>query len=535
MQKEFIFIDTETTGCRPTVDRVIDIGFYHVVDNEIVAQWEQLINPETPIPGNIQSLTGITNKMVADAPVFADIASELAAQLKGKIFVAHNARFDYAFIRNEMKRVGISFQAKTLCTVKLSRKLFPHEPRHNLDAIAARYNLTITGRHRALADANLIVQFFAQLPDHIPNDTLTAVINKSLKEHVLPTGLSCETLEDLPSTAGVYRFYGDNGALLYIGKSTSLRERVLSHFSSDHTSNKEMQLSQQVKSIDYIMTAGELGALLKEATLIKQESPIFNRQLRRHKGLFTWQLLAETKQSQQQVENIQLLKLVDNKQRKSIELTIPNLGLADRNQCQRMNTSGLHLIEKDQRQQSAKINQYHQLKVVPCDELNTSNLDNIYGLYRQKKVAEEKLRQLALDYQLCPKLLGLEKGKGPCFYYQIRKCKGACVGKEAPEIYNLRLISAIAGLRFKVWPYPGKIAIKETCSVTERTDYHIVDQWCYLNTVKDIADVYEENAEKIESKKETLKEFIFDLDIYKILVKFLLGSQNATNIITLDN
>ncbi len=462
MINEYIFIDTETTGCRPTLDRVIDIGFYHVIDNEIVHQWQQLINPEIAIPVNIQRLTGITDDMVADAPLFADIASELASMIKGKIFVAHNARFDYAFIRNEMKRVGISFQAKTLCTVKLSRKLFPQEQRHNLDVIATRFNLEVTTRHRALADADLLVQFFKQLPDHIPADKLNEILNKTLKEHILPDGIAKETIQELPETAGVYRFYGESGALLYVGKSNCIRDRVLSHFSGDHLSNKEMQLSQQVKSIDYIATAGELGALLKEAQLIKFDKPIFNRKLRLHKNLFTWEL------------------------------------------------------------QSAAQN-YHTLKVIPCDDVTANNLNSIYGLYRLKRSADQALRELANEYSLCPKLLGLEKAKGACFYHQINKCKGACVKKEPVEMYNLRLELAISGLRYQTWPYPGKIAIKEKCSETDRIEFHIIEQWCYLTTVKDMTDIYDKS-----STREILG---FDLDIYKLLVKYIMNKPKSIEIL----
>lgn len=463
---EYIFIDTETTGCRPTIDRIIDIGFYHVINNEIVMEWNRLINPDTYIPGNIQSLTGIDNSMVADAPFFSDIAEELISLINGKILVAHNARFDYAFLRNELKRAGIYYQAKTLCTVKLSRILFPHERSHNLDAIAARFNLTISARHRALGDAHLLVQFFDQLRSQISSDILGEFIKKSLKEHSLPAHISKELIQSLPNTAGVYRFFGDNGALLYVGKSTAIRERVISHFSGDHTSNKEMQLSQQTKSIDYIATAGELGALLKEAHLIKTTDPIFNRQLRRHQSLFTWQLETQP-------------------------------------------------------------NYYHQLKVIPCDDLTPSSIENNYGLFRRKKLAEESLRELAQNHTLCPKLLGLEKAKGACFNYQIKKCKGACAGKEPIEIYNLRLEMAIAGLRYKNWPYKGKIAIKEVCPETDRQDFHIIDQWCYLGTVNSVTDLDEEKSSK--------QDHIFDLDIYKLLVKFLLGKSKDIELINLSH
>jgi DNA polymerase III subunit epsilon len=120
----FAFVDIETTGSRAELDRITEIGIL-TLDCDGVSEWSRLVNPETNIPKNIQNLTGITPEMVATQSTFAEIAHSLYMELKDKIFIAHNARFDYSFIKAEFKKVGIEFSPKVLCTVKLSRRYFP--------------------------------------------------------------------------------------------------------------------------------------------------------------------------------------------------------------------------------------------------------------------------------------------------------------------------------------------------------------------------------------------------------------------------
>ncbi len=146
-------IDLETTGMTATADRITEIGIIRVVDNKVVEEWSTLVNPECSIPPDIQSLTGITNQMVKNAPTFRQIAEEVQARLYDHVFVAHNARFDYGFIKNEFRRLDITFTEEVLCTVRLARKLYPGYPSYSLDALRARHRLSMEGRHRAMGDA----------------------------------------------------------------------------------------------------------------------------------------------------------------------------------------------------------------------------------------------------------------------------------------------------------------------------------------------------------------------------------------------
>ena len=162
-------VDLETTGGRPAWDRVTEIAVLEIAQGEIVSEWSTLVNPETSIPSWIQSLTGISDDMVAEAPTFDALARDLHERLQGRLFVAHNARFDYGFLRHAFARSGLQFQARTLCTVRLSRRLYPGHARHNLDSLIERHHLRFdvqgAARHRALGDARAVWQFLRVAAD----------------------------------------------------------------------------------------------------------------------------------------------------------------------------------------------------------------------------------------------------------------------------------------------------------------------------------------------------------------------------------
>lgn len=154
----FVVVDVETTGGSPARgDRVTEVAAVHVDKGEISLAFTSLVNPERPIPWHITQLTGISDDMVAQAPTFADVARELADSIADRVFVAHNARFDHAFLNSEFARVTPTpmdqLLAGQLCTVKLARRILSHLPRRNLDAVTRHYGVQIDGRHRAAGDA----------------------------------------------------------------------------------------------------------------------------------------------------------------------------------------------------------------------------------------------------------------------------------------------------------------------------------------------------------------------------------------------
>lgn len=189
------------------------------------------------------------------------------------LFVAHNARFDYAFLRAEFRRAALPFSAKVLCTVKLSRRLFPQHARHNLDAVMARNELACSARHRALGDARVIGDFWLKLRRDLPPQSMALAV-QSLLGADLPAHLPEGLADDLPEGPGVYLFYGVDEVPLYVGKSGSLRAGVLEHFGR---AGREQRLGPAVRRVDWEETAGELGASLRELECIKTLKPRHNR------------------------------------------------------------------------------------------------------------------------------------------------------------------------------------------------------------------------------------------------------------------
>ncbi len=279
------FVDVETTGVSPESARVTEVGVVLVSTGAAggieVDEWSSLVDPGVPIPPEIRFLTGITNEMVAGAPRFESLAPALAERLRDAVFVAHHARFDYGFIKRELARAGLRFGARTLCTVRLSRLLFPDRGPHSLDALILRHGLPVTERHRALGDARVLWAFVQALYRRFPAQAIAGAVKGLLRHPALPAHLPPGALEEVPRAPGVYAFHGLNTHPLYIGKSRELRTRVASHFNGDHTSERGVRLASETRRIEWQETAGDLSARLLEIEWIKTRLPAHNVALRR--------------------------------------------------------------------------------------------------------------------------------------------------------------------------------------------------------------------------------------------------------------
>lgn len=161
--EKLAFIDVETTGGSADRHKIIEIGIIRVENNKVTKKLNSLIDPDCPVPYFITELTGISDEDLIGAPSFYDLSEQITTILDGCVFVAHNAQFDYGFVKNEFQNIGLSYDAPKLCTVQLSRKLFPEQQRHNLDAVMQAHNLSCKNRHRAMDDANVIYKFFKKI------------------------------------------------------------------------------------------------------------------------------------------------------------------------------------------------------------------------------------------------------------------------------------------------------------------------------------------------------------------------------------
>jgi DNA polymerase III subunit epsilon len=425
---DFAFIDVETTGVKPLEDRLTEVAIVRFSRTHAPRVWQSLVNPGVSIPSEIQALTGITNEMLRDAPSFFEVCEAIRRELEGAFFVAHNARFDYGFIKNEFRRAGESFTGDVLCTVRLSRKLYPEVNGHGLDAIVERHRLRVENRHRALGDTLAIASFVHHACAELGEDFVVAASKSLLKMPSLPAHLPQDALDALPDSPGVYLFYGINDMPIYIGKAKALRERVRSHFSSDHMTPNDVRLSQELRRIEWIPTAGEFGALLLEAQLVKEKLPLHNVTLRRKAKLGF--------------------------------LTLPE-GSSQ--------PEWISVSEIESELDSAS---------------SEAPAQSRFGPFSDKASAKKWFTYAAREHNFCDHLAGLSKpryGNERCFSRQLGRCLGACVGAETRESHRERVLDALAQHAIPAWPFAGIATYEERDIANDRVDLLQFDDWRALS------------------------------------------------------
>ena len=278
----YSIIDIETTGLNAKTDRITEISIYIHDGEKIVDHFTSLVNPECRIPHNITILTGINNKMVAGAPKFYEVAKKIVEITQDSVFVAHNAGFDYNFIRSEFRRLFYDYRRKVLCTRKLSMKLIPGMASYGLGNLCKVLEIKNHSRHRADGDAMATVKLFEHL--RLLDKDLEHLEVKSVR-----SAIPLEELNNLPESPGVYYLHDENGKIIYIGKSVNIRQRVLSHL-NNNTTRRAIEMRDQVKHVTCEVTGSDLIAQLLESNEIKKHKPVFNRSLRRtdfNYGLFS--------------------------------------------------------------------------------------------------------------------------------------------------------------------------------------------------------------------------------------------------------
>ncbi|MCA8830135.1 exonuclease domain-containing protein [Hymenobacter pini] len=414
----YAIIDLETTGGQPTQDRITEIAIYIHDGEKVVDEFSTLLNPGRNIPFFITQLTGITDDMVRDAPKFHEVARKVVEMTEGCVFVAHNVRFDYSFLKKEFADLGYNYSRKTLCTVRLSRSLMPGQPSYSLGKLCQNIGIPLNGRHRAAGDAAATAILFGRLlaisqeqePDssRAPADTLAAVdatapagrkpattkqpsarkikaVQEAIKTALLPPNITPEKVASLPQEAGVYYFHDEAGEVIYVGKSINIYKRIQQHFAVDYKSRKSIEFKNSISDITWELTGSELVALLYESHEIKRLKPLYNRKLRR--SVFP---------------------------------------------------AGIFLRTDE--------NGYKRLYYGRADDHAQSH--PLIALGNQFKAKGFLFHKVA-KFNLCQKLCDLYKTQGSCFDYQVHRCKGACLGLEPPEEYNKRVEEAIESFTYE--------------------------------------------------------------------------------------
>lgn len=379
----YAIIDVETTGGQARFERITEIAIVLHDGAQVVDTFTTLLNPERSIPWNITQLTGITDEMVARAPKFYEVARRIVEMTEGAIFVAHNASFDYHFVREEFARLGFDFSRKQLCTVRLARKVFPGLPSYSLGNLKRHFGIHADQSHRALDDTLATTRLFELiLAEQAGAGSVRQLVNRGVREAKLPPAITLERLHQVPEACGVYYLHNEAGDVIYVGKSRNIQKRLFEHFADP--SAKGEKLRAGVAELSYEVTGSELVALLLESAEIKRLQPTVNRALRnRH---FAGGIFAYT-------------------DARGYRCLAPGKTAARAKK-------GLELVAE----------------------------------YPKLDHARHYLQSLVRQFELCGKLCNLDFSGSACFHYNIKQCYGACIGEEHPDAYNERVEQALAAL-----------------------------------------------------------------------------------------
>jgi len=449
----YAVVDIETTGSFTGRHKITEIAIYIFDGKNIVDEYQTLINPESNIPPYISSMTGITNKMVENAPKFYEVAKNIYQILEGHIFVAHNVNFDYNFIRQEFKSLGGDFQSKKLCTVRLSRKIMPGLPSYSLGNLARHLGIKINGRHRAFGDAKATVEVLRLLLDNDKDDFIAKALKRNSFEATLPPNLTKEQFLDLPEKTGVYYFFDQKGKVIYVGKAKNIKSRIKNHFSPGSETTQKQNLFRDIFDINYELCGNELIALLYEAHEIKRLWPHYNRAQKR----ISWNFGIYPYEDQQGYKRFSISKI---------------------------NKSGQPFL-----------------------------------VFKNQMEARNFLSKLVKDHELCPKLSGIQKSPASCFDYQIKKCNGACIGKEKPGKYNKRFNKALSAHQ----KLSESIAIIGNGRTFEESSVVWIENgkymgFGYFDTSFDLSNVFQ--------LKSFIKSYNDDQDIQRIIQMYLRNNKD---------
>ncbi len=386
----FIVVDVETSGSNSTANRIMDIACVTTIGGEITNVYSSLINPHEPIPPFVSKMTGITDEMTYFAPEAGEVLERIADLFyyKNAVFVAHNARFDWAFLVETFKRNGYPKPTlPRLCTLKLSRRVLPKKIKKNLDELSAYLDINITNRHRASGDAIATAHILNELLEMAENehgittvDDLLKFQNKPIRNIRIPLATKkafASKLEELPNSPGVFLFQDEHQKVLYVSKAKSIRNHVYSYFNGEvMTSKRIASMFKIVDNIQWETTNSELSAGILETDIIKKFNPPFNTALKINR-------------------NFPFIKLNANDGYPFLELTFT--------------------IKNDG-------NHYY------------GPFKNVSFAYQIIRAIEKKYKIRKCDFQLEPDFETL-----PCYYYDTGRCDAPCAMKITKEQYSIEI------------------------------------------------------------------------------------------------
>ena len=397
----YAIVDIETTGGYAGNHRITEVAILHHDGKKVTDRYRTLINPGRDIPAFITALTGIDTAMVKDAPLFGEVAEELMERLNNRIFVAHNAQFDYGFLKREFEDAGIRWNSARLCTVRLSRKIIPGLRSYSLGRLSEHLQVSISGRHRAWGDAEATARIFSILHERDTEGEITKALKRSSGEMLLPPNLSREVFEKLPHATGVYYFHDAHGKVIYVGKAIDIRKRIAGHFTGTAAEWNRSNIRTRIHNISFNCTGSELVALIFEAMEIHRLWPKFNLALKGRAEV--WGIFDYT-------DRAGFLRFSVNPVARGTQ-----------------------------------------------------------PLYTAASKGEiwNAMWEFVREYELCPRMAGLQKTDAACHSHTLGECRGACAGKEKPAAYNRRAKKAVEAMAASGETYAviGKGRTKEERSI----------------------------------------------------------------------
>jgi DNA polymerase-3 subunit epsilon len=441
MNNRFAIIDIETTGSYSAPCGITEIAILVHDTVKVIDTFETLINPGSRVLPFVTRLTGITNEMLYDAPRFEEVAKKIWQMTEDAVFVAHSVNFDYFYVQRAFKSLGADFRRKKLCTIRLSRKIFPGQSSYSLGNICTHLGIDITNRHRAMGDAAATVRLFEKCLQHDDGKVIEGSLKKNSLEATLPPHLPKNVFESLPEKTGVYYFHDQHGKIIYVGKAINIKKRIYSHITGK---GARLSFLSSIANVTYKLCGTELIALLLESDEIKKLYPIYNISQKHSRG------------------NYILTEYTDLR--------------------------GVRHI------QTAK--NHPSLKAITS--------------FRSFDAARSFMSALIEKFKLCPKYCGLQSANGACFHYQVKKCKGVCVGHEQVSKYNKRVLKALHSVENSA---ETKMIIDQGRAFNEKSVV-VIEKGIYKGFGYFDAAV---KMETIEQAKEIISPFKHTADVQKIL------------------
>jgi DNA polymerase-3 subunit epsilon len=401
MNNLYAIVDIETTGGHANAHGITEIAIFIHNGNQIIEEYQTLINPFQDIPIYIQTLTGISNQMVSESPSFETVAPKIFDLLDGKIFVAHNVNFDYSFVNHHLKREGFTLQNKKLCTVRLARKIFPGLPSYSLGKLSRSLNVNISNRHRAAGDAFATSTIFKMMLDADEHGIIKDALK--VKEQSLPPFISRVQIDQIPRQPGVYYFKDKKDKIIYVGKAINLHKRILSHFSNNSPHKNKQEFLREIRKISHQVCGTELQALILENIEIKRLWPAQNR-------------------ASKTPERRWCLYVYED------QLGYTRFGIGKK----------------------------------------TKNIKATY-LFSSLSNAQNLMRQWCLDFNLCPKLSGVQESQSACISATEQT---SCACKEIAADYNVKVKSFLLHLENYLPTYmivdKGRTQLEKSCILVDK-------------------------------------------------------------------